>query len=108
MRWRPGQLQTDVGPIRLGMLWVLLEFSKCGGLLHGQAPTGPGMLGPKSEVWARETGCVDQNNVMRWKPRQLPTEVGTIHQDGLQLALLEFSEYAVDCCMVRSHRARDA
>ncbi len=75
MRWRPGQLQTDVGPIRLGMLWVLLEFSKCGGLLHGQVR----MLRPKSEVWARETGHVDQNNVIRWKLEQLQTEVGTIH-----------------------------
>ena len=52
MRWRPEQLQTEVGPIRqdgeaVGLagvqgMWWIVAWS---------GPIGPGMLGPKSEVW---------------------------------------------------------
>jgi hypothetical protein len=77
MRWRPKRLQTEVGPIRKdGDAMGLAGVQRMWWIVAWSGLTGPGMLGPKSEVWARETGRVDQNNVMRWKPGQLQTEVG--------------------------------
>ena len=64
MRWRPGWLQTEVGPIcQDGDAMGLAGVQQKWWIVAWSGPTGPGMLGPKSEVWVRETGRVDQNNV---------------------------------------------
>ena len=52
MRWRPGPLQTEVGPSHQdGDAMGLAGVQQMWWIVAWSGPTGPGMLGPKSEVW---------------------------------------------------------
>ena len=49
----PGLLQTEVGPSRQdGDAMGLAGVQRMWWIVAWSGPTGPGMLGPKSEVWA--------------------------------------------------------